>query len=271
MVGPIPRREKPHIHLEKTEAILEVSSLSYRLADRTPLVSDISFSLQRGEILGLYGLMGAGRTELLECIAGARTNVEGKVSLCGMQIEHLPLANRLRKGLILIPEDRQGAGIVQSFSCTKNLTLSSLKNHSRTSWIFRRLENASFHRMVGDLKIEAGGADNPITSLSGGNQQKVVVGRGLLTSPQVLLLDEPTRGIDVAAKAEMFDLMRCLADEGKGILFVSSDLKEILGNADRILVMSNGRITGEFSGTDATENALVTASTVGHGLPKHGM
>jgi erythritol transport system ATP-binding protein len=265
MVGQIPKGEKLHIRLKEPAVVLEVSSLTCRRADGRPLVDNVSFDLRRGEILGLYGLMGAGRTELLECLAGSRASFEGKVSLSGEAIEHMLLADRLQKGLILVPEDRQGAGIVQSFSSTKNLTLSSLKKHSFACCMMRHLEKSSFSSMAENLRIDAPDADGPITSLSGGNQQKVVVGRGLLTSPQVLLLDEPTRGIDVAAKAEMFDLMRCLAGEGKGILFVSSDLKEIVGASDRILVMSNGRITGEFTSEEATENALVAASSVGHG------
>ncbi len=265
MVGQIPKEGKLHGQLKESAAVLEVSCLTCRRADGRPLVDNVSFSLRTGEILGLYGLMGAGRTELLECLAGLRICAEGRVVLSGESIGHMKLADRLRKGLILVPEDRQGAGIIQSLSSTENLTLSNLRRHSFAGCMLRRLERSSFSSMTADLQIDAPDPEGPITSLSGGNQQKVVVGRGLLTAPRVLLLDEPTRGIDVAAKAGMFGLMRRLAAEGKGILFVSSDLKEILGASDRILVMSNGRITGEFASEEATENALVAASSIGHG------
>ena len=167
----------------------------------------------------------------------------------GARFDELPLPERIRRGLTLIPEDRQGAGIVPPLSVTHNVTLSSLREHARGLWLFGSREGARPSRACRASSTFAWPTpDRPITTLSGGNQQKAVVARALFTSPRVLLMDEPTRGIDVAARAEMFDLMRRLAGQGLAILYSSSDLKEVVGVADRILVLSNGRLTGEFDG-----------------------
>jgi len=144
------------------------------------------------------------------------------------------------------------------------VTLSSLRDHRRGFWLVDTWERAAVDRMRRKLDIRMADPGRPITTLSGGNQQKAVVGRALLTSPRVLLMDEPTRGIDVGARAEIFDLMRHLADRGLAILYSSSDLKEVVGIADRIVVLSNGRITGEFEGHAVSEQELVEASYVGH-------
>ncbi len=245
------------------EEALMVEDLSLPGPGDTPLLDHVSLSLRRGEIVALYGLMGAGRTELLECLAGARTS-GGHVTVDGAPVHSLSLPQRIRKGLTLIPEDRQGAGIVQPLSVTHNVTLSSLREHARGFWMSGSREGATITRMQGELDIRMDDPNRPITTLSGGNQQKAVVARALLTSPRVLLMDEPTRGIDVAARAEMFDLMRRLAGQGLAILYSSSDLKEVVGIADRILVLSNGRLTGDFDGDGVSEQQLVEASYVGH-------
>ncbi len=242
---------------------LTVEGLSLPGPGDAPLLDRISLSVRRGEIVALYGLMGAGRTELLESLAGARSSA-GHVAVDGAPVHELSLPQRIRRGLTLIPEDRQGAGIVQPLSVTHNVTLSSLGEHARGFWMSGRREHATMARMKGELDIRTADPDRPITTLSGGNQQKAVVARALLTSPRVLLMDEPTRGIDVAARAEMFDLMRRLAGQGLAILYSSSDLKEVVGIADRILVLSNGRLTGEFDGRDVSDSRLVEASYVGH-------
>jgi erythritol transport system ATP-binding protein len=166
--------------------------------------------------------------------------------------------------MTLIPEDRQGGGIVPPLSVTQNITLSSLRDHARGWWLNGGQERETAERMKRELDIRMADPSRPITALSGGNQQKAVIARALLTSPRLLLMDEPTRGIDVGARAEIFELMGRLAGQGLALLYSSSDLKEVVGLADRILVLSNGRITGEFDGSTVSEQQLVEASYVGH-------
>jgi erythritol transport system ATP-binding protein len=229
------------------------------------VLDHLSFSLRAGEILGLYGLMGAGRTELLEVLMGLHPEASGNIWLGGKPVRGSTVAGRIKAGLMLIPEDRQRAGLVQKMTVAHNMTLASLRSHTLGFYISKRRELANVARLIRELAIKVSTPQQPITSLSGGNQQKVVVGKALLTAPKVLLMDEPTRGIDVAAKSEVFQIMRELSRRGLGILFVSTELKEVLLIADRILVMSKGKITGEFDRSEATETALVEASAVGHG------
>jgi erythritol transport system ATP-binding protein len=243
---------------------LEVKGLSLGGPAGERLVDDVSLSVRGGEVVTLYGLMGAGRTEVLESLAGARRAIAGHVTVGRESVGDLSLPERIRKGLTLIPEDRQGAGIVPPLSVTHNVTLASLRDHARGVFLVRAKERATLERMRGELDIRMADPDRPITTLSGGNQQKAVVARALLTSPRVLLMDEPTRGIDVAARGEMFDLMRRLADQGLAVLYSSSDLKEVVGFADRVIVLSGGRVTGEFDGHAVSEQELVEASYVGH-------
>ncbi|RME98892.1 MAG: sugar ABC transporter ATP-binding protein, partial [Chloroflexi bacterium] len=229
-------------------------------------VDHVSFGLHRGEILGIYGLMGAGRSELLECLAGLHPEAGGQVWLEGKQLNRSTVTDRIGLGVALIPEDRQREGLVQTMSVADNMLLASLKRYLKGFYLSKNKEATSVNRLIGELSLKVSDPNQIITSLSGGNQQKVVVAKGLLTDPKILLMDEPTRGIDVGAKSEIFEIMSRLAAQGLGIIFVSSELKEILGMSDRILVMSKGKITGEFSGKDATEEALVAASAVGHGI-----
>jgi erythritol transport system ATP-binding protein len=255
--------------------VLAVKGLSLPGPAGERLLDDVSLSVRGGEVVALYGLMGAGRTELLESLAGARRVAAGHVAIGGEPVGGLSLPQRIRKGMTLIPEDRQGAGIVPPLSVTHNVTLASLRDHARGVFLVRAKERATVERVRAELDIRMADPDRPITTLSGGNQQKAVVARALLTSPRVLLMDEPTRGIDVAARAEMFDLMRRLAGQGLAVLYSSSDLKEVVGIADRVIVLSNGRVTGEFDGHAADEQDLVEASYVGHttdggGKPREG-
>ena len=250
------------------EVILEVRDLYLpRPRGKDYLLENVSFDLHAGEIVGLYGLMGAGRTELFECLLGLHKYSAKTVSLDGQHLKSNTVEARIEQGIMLVPEDRQREGLVQTLSIHNNMLLASLKKH-----LFARLslskskENRSVEQYVRDLHIKAASAQDLISSLSGGNQQKVVVGKALLTNPRVLLLDEPTRGIDVGAKQEIFDIIVKLAQQGLGILFVSTELKEVLAISDRILVMSKGRITGEFNRGDATEQGLVEASAIGHGV-----
>jgi len=237
--------------------LLEVRSLSLPGPAGRPALQDISLTLGAGEIVGIYGLMGAGRTELFETLIGLRSAERGSISLDGERLERSALPDRIRSGLVLVPEDRQRDGIVPALSVKDNITLARL----RGIYLSPAAERARATRMIQDLRIRTAGPEQPVTSLSGGNQQKVVISRFLLTSPKVLLLDEPTRGVDVGARAEIFDIIRRLAGQGMAILFASSELHEVLAMSTRILVMSLGRITAEFQAAEATEELLVAASS----------
>lgn len=234
------------------------------------LLDNVSFSLYEGEVLGIYGLMGAGRTELFECLMGLHPTARGEVWLDGKQLSG-SIDKRIKQGIMLIPEDRQREGLVPELSVADNMLLASLRNHLNRVYLSRAQEMSSVNRMVRELSIKVSNVQNLISSLSGGNQQKVVVAKTLLTSPKVLLMDEPTRGIDVGAKEEIFDIMRKLAAQGLGIIFVSTELKEIMAMADRILVMSKGVITSEMARAEATQQALVEASAIGHELVRKDM
>jgi ABC-type sugar transport system ATPase subunit len=245
--------------------VLEVKALRLPSATGRMTLDGISFELRKGEVLGLFGLMGAGRTEVLETIMGLHGNATGEVLLEGRDLARDDIQQRIKKGISLVPEDRQREGIIQTMSVSSNMTLSGLwRIVSRGFHIGRRIELGQVQKMIGQMSIKTPRTDTPITSLSGGNQQKVIIGKNLLTRPKVLLLDEPTRGIDVGAKGEVFEIVNALAAEGIGVLFVSSELMEIRAISDRIIVLSRGTISGEFLRKDATEENLVAASAKTH-------
>jgi erythritol transport system ATP-binding protein len=225
-----------------------------------PVLDSVSLNVRQGEVVGIYGLMGAGRTELLECLMGTRPASGGEIRMRGELCDKATVPARLAAGLALVPEDRQRDGLVQALSVKDNVLLSSLSSLSRRFLLGRDRERTTANRQVDSLRIKTATLDTAVTALSGGNQQKVVLARALLTNPTVLLLDEPTRGIDVGAKSEISKIMSDLAGQGLGVLFASSELAEVLAMADRILVMANGRITGEFEAGEATEEDLVAAS-----------
>lgn len=229
-------------------------------------VDHVSLSLRAGEIVGIYGLMGAGRTEFFDCIMGRHPSSTGRINVEGVEVESSSIAGRIRHGLALIPEDRKAEGLVHTMTIRENMTLSSLWKFVRGIDIDAGKEKSTVRDFVRDLAIKIPGMEHEIGSLSGGNQQKVVIGKALMTGPKVLLMDEPSRGIDIGAKAEVFRTMRKLAAEGLGILFVTSDLEEVMALSDRILVMSNGRITGEFDRADATQDLVVAAAAAGRRL-----
>jgi erythritol transport system ATP-binding protein len=258
------RKERP-----LGDVLLKVEDLTLPRLGGGYVLDHVSFELRESEILGFYGLMGAGRSDLVDCLAGARPQATGKIWLRGEPVNVKSIADRIQTGFVLVPEDRQQFGLVQTLSVMDNMLLASLKNYLMGSFLLRKKEKAAAERQIRELSIRVANKQQPITALSGGNQQKVVVAKGLLTQPKVLLLDEPTRGIDVGAKSEIFEIMNRLASDKYGIIFVSSELKEILAMSDRILVMSKGAITGEFTHQDATEEKLVAASAVGHG-PTNG-
>ena len=228
-------------------------------------VDHVSLSVRAGEIVGLYGLMGAGRSEFLECVMGRHPTASGRIFIAGQLVRERDIGGRIARGLALIPEDRQRDGLVSILSVAENLTLASLVKLARWFHIPARAEADEVKKEVRDLSIKVADAKLPVSSLSGGNQQKVVIGKALMTAPKVLLMDEPSRGIDIGAKGDVFRIMRRLAAQGIGILFVTSDLDEVLALSDRVAVMSQGRLTALYDRAEATEAKIVAASSIGHG------
>jgi ABC-type sugar transport system ATPase subunit len=220
---------------------------------------DITFSVHAGEVLGLAGLVGAGRTELVEAIFGYRTRGAGRIWLDGREIKIANPLEAVRHGLALVPDDRKGKGLVTNAPVAFNLGLTS---HNRVLLRSMQLRERA-ERVVHDVRIRLSSLDQPAATLSGGNQQKVVLGKWLLAGARVYLFDEPTRGIDVGAKAEIHRLIARLAADGAGVVVVSSEVDEILSVADRILVMHRGRITGELSRDNASEARIVELATGG--------
>ena len=244
---------------------LRVERLCLTAGNGRPLLRDVALHLRSGEVLGIYGLMGAGRTELLECLMGLHSEMVGSVFLDSKNLAGLDTSARIAAGLAMVPEDRQTSGLVPSLSVLANMTVASLGRFARGPWILRSAEERAAAEKVSDLRIKAPGLHHNIGSLSGGNQQKVVIAKCLLTEPRVLLLDEPTRGVDVGAKREIHGIVRRLASAGMGIVLVSSELEEVRATADRIVVMSRGAVSGEFPAAGATDDALASAASAAAG------
>lgn len=224
------------------------------------VVDDLSLDVRSGEVVCIYGLMGAGRTELLEAVAGRMPVASGSVQLHGEDILRYSIAERIQKGLCLVPEDRQRDGLVQSLTVARNLTLASLPLVTRGPLLSRPAESGLVRRAIDAVRIKtARNGAVPIGSLSGGNQQKVVIGKMLATDPTVIMLDEPSRGIDVGAKAEVFRLLSEQARAGLAVIYSTSEVEECFAIAHRIIVMSRGRIAAEF-GPDATKAQIMSAS-----------
>jgi ABC-type sugar transport system ATPase subunit len=226
-----------------------------------PLLRDIGFEARAGEVLGIGGLMGAGRTELLLHLIGLwGTRTSGTVELDGKPFAANGPREALRDGLVLVSEDRKRFGLVLPQGLAFNVSLSSLSRLRRGPFLDTDGEIVQTKAAIADLCIKAHALDQPVTTLSGGNQQKVVLGKVLMTSPKVMLLDEPTRGIDVGAKLEVYELINRLTGDGKAIVLVSSELGELIGMSDRILMLCEGRIGGVFTRAEATQELLLAAA-----------
>jgi len=223
-------------------------------------VDGLSLDVRRGEMVCLYGLMGAGRTELLEALAGRTELLAGTAELEGKPLGSTSIAERVSLGLTLVPEDRQRDGLVQTMSVGENLTLASLLSYAKRVFLSRSAEKNAVEREIRDVRVKTSSPAASITSLSGGNQQKVVIGKALLTEPRVLLLDEPTRGIDVGAKAEIFALMARESRKGLAVLYATSEVGEALSASTRIVVLSKGRIVAEFDPRTTTREEVMVAS-----------
>jgi ABC-type sugar transport system ATPase subunit len=260
-------KEKSTIHAENKsrstgEEILRVVDLTLPSESGNNVLDHVSFHLDKGEILGVYGLLGSGRTEMLECLMGMRLAMTGEIYLEGQQIKPKVIAEQIKRGFYLIPEDRKSNGLIHSLNIQKNITLSSLKKYTKLGSINKKKESDATLDTIRRLSIKVADAKLPIFSLSGGNQQKVVIGKGILTEPKILLLDEPTRGIDVGAKEEVFKLIYEFAKEGYSVIVVASELGEILRVSDRIIVLSEGKLAGELSREEANESKLVEYSEI---------
>lgn len=223
------------------------------------LVDKLSLDVRAGEIVCIYGLMGAGRTELLETCAGRLAASGGEIVLEGREISHLSIAERIARGLALVPEDRQRDGLVQTMSVGQNLSLASIGSFTRGLFTSRRAERQLIEHSIKTVTVKTSGGDAAIGSLSGGNQQKVVIGKMLATNPRVIMLDEPSRGIDIGAKAEVFKLLSKGAESGLAVVYTTSEVSECLSIAHRIIVMHKGRISAEFDST-VTKEKIMAAS-----------
>ena len=246
----------PKEEAEIGDVILEVRNLS-----RKGKVNNVSFVLRQGEILGLAGLMGAGRTEIIEGIFGIEKIDSGEIIINGCKAKIRKPEDAKRYGMALLTEDRRRTGILSVLPVRDNMVVANLGRFRKWGFLQPRLNEETCNQEKAKLDIKTPSMDQLIKLLSGGNQQKVLVSRWLLTSPSILILDEPTRGIDVGAKAEIHRLMSKLAQEGKAIIMISSELPEILGMSDRVLVMHEGDLTGEFSRAEASQENIMLAAT----------
>lgn len=255
MVGRKLEDQYPRINIPQGKTKLNVINLSGED------VHDVSFSLHESEILGISGLMGAGRTELMKIIYGALPKTNGTVELDGKPCQIKKPAEGLEQGIVYISEDRKRDGLVLDMSVKENMSLTALRYFSRGMGVLNHKEE---QLTVGDFiklfNIKTPSMDQTIGFLSGGNQQKVAIARGLMTRPKVLILDEPTRGVDVGAKKEIYQLINKFKQEGLSIILISSEMPEVMGMSDRILVMHEGRISGEFSAHNVTQEMLMAAA-----------
>ncbi|MDW6005470.1 ribose ABC transporter ATP-binding protein RbsA [Vibrio mangrovi] len=254
MVGRKLDEQYPRMNIESGDVSLEVRNLT------GSGVHDVSFVLKRGEILGVSGLMGAGRTELMKVIYGALAREEGEVRLEGRTISPNSPQEGLANGIAYISEDRKGDGLVLGLSVKENMSLCALNHLSNGMQIRHQDEREAVGDFIRLFNIKTPSQDQIIGNLSGGNQQKVAIAKGLMTRPKVLILDEPTRGVDVGAKKEIYQLINQFKAEGMSIILVSSEMPEVLGMSDRILVMHEGRISGEFAAQDANQENLLACA-----------
>ena len=246
--------------LARDTPIVEASGLT-----RRHVLDDVSIAIRPGEVVGLGGLLGAGRTETAKAIAGAFPLDAGRVTVAGRPLRRGSAAAAIRAGVALLPEDRKAEGIIATLSVRENIALAALPRLSRGGVVSEARIDRIVDTFIKRLRIKSAGPHQPVAELSGGNQQKVLLARWLATEPKILLLDEPTRGIDVGAKAEVQSLIDELAEDGLGVLLISADLEELVEGSDRVVVLKDGTVVGELSGGDLTEEgvmATIAANTV---------
>ena len=235
-------------------SVLSVQHLS------APGVRDCSFELRRGEILGIAGLVGAGRSELARAVFRDAKSTSGSVRVGGQDLHGHSPHRALRRGLAFIPESRKDMGLMMGRSVKENVSLSRLDLVSRLGWISALRERRTVSTLIDKTTVKAAGLGQAVSMLSGGNQQKLLFARSIMCSPEVLIADEPTRGVDVGSKRAIYDLLVDMANDGMGIVVISSELEEVLGLAHRVLVMRHGRIVTELTGPDMNEQAVLAAA-----------
>ena len=257
MVGREIQDKFPRILCEKGKEILRVESLN-----AGPKVRNISFSLYEGEILGIAGLMGAGRTETTRALFGVDEKTSGKIYLFGEEVKTNTPKDSIELGMALIPEDRRKDGLCTDLSIRENISLPNLDSMKNSLGVLSKdLELKISEDTIKSLNVKAKDREMISKNLSGGNQQKVVLGKWLVRNPKVILFDEPTRGIDIGAKVEIYQIMNELKKKGVGVLFISSEMEEVLGMSDRILIFCDGRITGELSREEANQENILKLAT----------
>ncbi|WP_067586982.1 galactose/methyl galactoside ABC transporter ATP-binding protein MglA [Endozoicomonas ascidiicola] len=255
MVGRELTQRFPPRDNEPKEVILEVSNLT---AKNQPSIQDVSFDLRKGEVLGIAGLVGARRTDVVETIFGIRDKSSGSITLHGKELANKDAYEAIHNGFSLVTEERRATGIYSTLDITFNSLIANIEKYKGKSGLLSSKSMGDDTQWVIDsMKVKTPGHKTRIGSLSGGNQQKVVIGRWLLTQPEILMLDEPTRGIDVGAKFEIYQLILDLAKKDKGIIMISSEMPELLGVTDRIMVMSNGRVAGIVNTKDTTQHEIL--------------
>lgn len=256
----------PYEPREIGETILEVKDYSvWNPNSHRPIIDNVNLTLKKGEILGVSGLIGAGRSELFMSLFGAKIgkHKSGEVYINGKEVNINSPADAIKEGIGYVSEDRKRYGLVLGMDIIKNTTLATINMFSKNKVINDELELHNVEQISKKMKLKASNLESIVGTLSGGNQQKVVLSKWLLGNPQILIMDEPTRGIDVGAKYEIYKIIHELAESGVGIVIISSELPEVLGISDRVLVMSEGKITGEFSREEATEEKIMALATGG--------
>lgn len=257
MVGRELEEQFPRVEVKKGKEILKVENLKNRYID------DISFNLHEGEILGVSGLMGAGRTELAKTIYGNLKKDSGKILIDGKEIDIKSEKDAIKAGIAYVSEDRKGDGLVLGMSVKENMTLSALDFFSSLFKLDHSKEKKEVEDYIDKFKIKTPNVDEKTKNLSGGNQQKIAIAKALLTNPKILILDEPTRGVDVGAKKEIYDFINELKTNGLSIIMISSEMPEIMGLSDRIIVIHNGKITGEFTAEEVTQENIMRCAVGG--------
>lgn len=256
MVGRKLTDQFPKQKVDIKDVVLEVKNLN------NEYVHDISFNVCSGEIVGIAGLMGAGRTELAKTIYGYFKKESGEIYVDGKKIENKSSKDGLKNGIAYVSEDRKGDGLILGLSVKENMSISSLNNISSGITVNKSKELEVVKNYIQKMNIKTPSENQIIKNLSGGNQQKVAIGKALMTNPKLLILDEPTRGVDVGAKKEIYDLINEFKKEGKAVIMISSEMPEILGMSDRILVLSEGKLSGEFNRQEASQE-IILKSAVG--------
>lgn len=247
---------------EKRESRMEETILEVKNLSRKGRFEDISFSLKKGEILGIAGLMGAGRTELAEAIFGLNPSDSGEILIKGRSVQIRSTSDAIKNRIALVPEDRKVLGLNLKDSTGFNISLGVLKLFEKMGVLDKKKEGGVVEEAIKKFNVKVNGPKTPVVSLSGGNQQKVVIAKWILTDPEILILDEPTRGIDIGAKREVYKLIGKLADEGRAVIMISSELPEIIGMSDRVLVLSEGRLTGELQKGEITQMEIMKCATI---------